>query len=182
MGNSPMTIGLQVKNPKGSGGRGRGEGHHVAGSILYGKVYLSITEHEETATSIRLKVIGKENIVIHHTTTEEERSSDSNDGRRRSSTSTRDHYEQSTHDIWNVDHPLKVFPNGKIPRGQYEFPFALQLPESLPSTMSSEWYVSNTIHRVDNDNDKRRYIFTNLYSCDVIISSLSFLSLKNKKS
>ena len=154
MGNSPMTIGLKVKDPKGSGGRGGGR--HVAGSILYGKVYLSVTEHEETATSIRLKVIGKENVIIHHTTTEEEQSSDSNDGRRRQSsttTRTRDHYEHSTHDIWNVDHPLKVFPNGKIPRGQYEFPFAVQLPESLPSTMSSEWYVSKTIHCVDNGSD-----------------------------
>ncbi|KAL3916602.1 MAG: hypothetical protein SGILL_005103 [Bacillariaceae sp.] len=31
-----------------------------------------------------------------------------------------------------MDYPLKVFPDGKIPVGQYEFPFALQLPESLP--------------------------------------------------
>ena len=172
MGNSPMTIGLKVKDPKGSGGRGGG--HHVAGSILYGKVYLSVTEQEETATSIRLKVIGKENVVIHHTTTEEEQSSDSNDGRRSrqsSTTRTRDHYEHSTHDIWNVDHPLKVFPNGKIPRGQYEFPFAVQLPESLPSTMSSEWYVSNTIQyivltTITINDDK--YILI-CYSCDVII-------------
>jgi hypothetical protein len=166
MGNSPMTIGLKVENPtgSGSGGRGRGGGYHVAGSILYGKVYLSVTEHEETATSIRLKVIGKENAAVHHTSTEE-RSDDGNGCRSSTSSRTRDHYEQSTHDIWNVDHPLKVFPNGKIPRGQYEFPFALQLPESLPSTMSSEWYVFPNTYRVDNYNYKRRYdIFTNLYS------------------
>ena len=175
MGNSPMTIGLKVKDPKGLGGR-RSGGHHVAGSILYGKVYLSVTEHEETATSIRLKVIGKENVVIHHTTTEEEqRSSDSNDGRRRqsSTTRTRDHYEHSTHDIWNVDHPLKVFPNGKIPRGQYEFPFAVQLPESLPSTMSSEWYVYQiqyiALTTITINDDKDILIFD---SYDVIIFSL----------
>lgn len=134
-----MTIGLKVDTTPEAGGNG---GSITAGSILYGRVYLSV-KHEEAAHSIRLKVIGKEKAVVHHTTQEEEFDDNGNNnnqggGNGRSRTRTRDDYERSTHDIWNVDHPIKEFPNGKIPRGQYEFPFALQLPESLPSTMSSK--------------------------------------------
>jgi len=139
MGNTPLTIGLQIDTPPATK-------YHVAGSILYGKVYLSITGHDGiVASSLRLKVIGKEYVLVHHTTTTEDRNRSSNHGGRQRSSSnsssssvTRDHYEQSTHDIWNVDHPLKVFPTGTIPPGNYEFPFSLSLPESLPSTMSSQ--------------------------------------------
>ena len=118
-----MTIGLKVD---------KHGGVVTAGSILYGRVYLSVAGQEQNATSIRLKVVGKEYSTVHHTTTEDSSERNGNRG----GSYTRDHYEKSTHDIWNVDHPLKAFPNGVIPRGQYEFPFALQLPEFLPSSMS----------------------------------------------
>lgn len=122
MGNSPMTIGLKVDTPTG--------GAVHAGSILYGRIYLSVTQvtnNKNIGHSIRLKVTGTESVEVHHTTSE------TDDGRTR----TRDHYEHASHTIYSVDHPMKEFPNGKIPRGQYEFPFALQLPESLPSSMSA---------------------------------------------
>lgn len=137
-----MTIGVKVNDPSSTGSFGS-TSTHVAGSIVYGKVYLSVKGREEEANSVRLKVIGKENVMVHHTSTENEQNGNGNHARARSSPSshssvTRDHYERSTHDVWHVDHPLKVFPNGKVSHGQYEFPFALQLPTNLPSTMSSQ--------------------------------------------
>lgn len=117
-----MTIGLKVDTPT--------SGAVHAGSILYGRIYLSVkqeTGNKNIGHSIRLKVVGTETVELHHTTTE------SIEGR----TNTRDHYERASHTIYSIDHPMKEFPNGKIPRGQYEFPFALQLPESLPSSMSA---------------------------------------------
>ena len=125
MGNSPMTIGLKVDN--GNGNRGI-----MAGSILYGRIYLSNKQVAE-ARSIRLKVIGTEETVVHHTTSEV-RTADRFDDR----SDTRDHYERHSHTIYNVDHTIKEFPSGHIPRGQFEFPFALQLPKSLPSSMEAQ--------------------------------------------
>jgi hypothetical protein len=121
MGNQPMTIGLKVHS----------KGPQQAGSIVYGRVYLSVSKQPQQARSIQLRVMGRENLVVHHTTEHESRG-----GNNRTERHTEDHYERSTHNILEMDYPLKVFPDGKIPVGQYEFPFALQLPESLPSSMS----------------------------------------------
>lgn len=120
-----MTIGLKVNS----------SGPHPAGSIIYGKVYLSVSKKPQAARSIQLRVTGKEELVVHHTT-ERNHHHDHNQGSNQRQTYTEDHYEHSTHDILQMDYPLRVFPDGKIPVGQYEFPFALQLPENLPSTMS----------------------------------------------
>ncbi|KAG7371789.1 arrestin or S-antigen, N-terminal domain containing protein [Nitzschia inconspicua] len=127
MGNQPMTIGLKVNT----------RGPHPAGSILYGKVYLSVSKKPQTARSIQLRVIGKEVLVVHHTTERDHHNHNNNRNQHHGSERhTEDHYEHSTHDILQMDYPIRVFPDGKIPIGQYEFPFALQLPENLPSTMS----------------------------------------------
>ena len=123
MGNQPMTIGLKVHS----------KGPQQAGSIVYGKVYLSVSKKPQTARSIQLRVLGRENLVIHHTTEHE-----TNRHNNRTERHTEDHYEHATHSILEMDYPLKIFPDGKIPVGQYEFPFALQLPESLPSSMSCQ--------------------------------------------
>lgn len=116
MGNAPMTIGLKVVN----------EGDVLAGSVLRGQIYLSVTSRKVNAHSIRLKMIGIEKAVVHHTRTE-------SDGGNKSK--TKDCYERYSNKFYKIDHCIKNFPNGSIPRGQYEFPFELQLKKSLPSSM-----------------------------------------------
>lgn len=118
-----MTVGLKVD----------AGGPITAGSILSGRVYLSVSEQDQAAQSIRLKVVGKEHVVVHHTTNEN----------RNNETITRHHYEKCSYDIWTVNYPLKIFPGGYILPGQYEFPFALQLPQTLPSTMFCRLGQSN---------------------------------------
>jgi len=92
-------------------------------------------------------VIGQERLVVHHTTREDD---DNDHGRHHrhhhgggSGSRTVDHYEHLNHNILEMEYPLHVFSDGKIPVGQYEYPFALQLPENLPSTMKCRRGESN---------------------------------------
>jgi hypothetical protein len=125
MGNSALTIGVKVDNGKNGG--------IVAGSILHGKVYLSNQQASTVhAQSIQLKLIGKEEATIHYTTTENE---SRGNGERKSI--NRDGYECFSKTFYSLDHPIKYFPDGVVPRGQYEFPFALQLPKTLLSSMKA---------------------------------------------
>lgn len=135
-----MTIGLKVDN--GTNSRGV-----VAGSILHGRIYL----HNDTPVSghsIRLKMSGIEEAVVHHTSTESsgshhhyQHSSGHRHNRHHGShgydTQTIDNYERHSDTFYSIDHTIKEFPGGVIPRGQFEFPFALQLPKSLPSSMAA---------------------------------------------
>ena len=125
MGNSPLTIGVTVD-------KGR-NGGILAGSIMHGKIYLSNQERSTVhAQSIQLKLIGKEKAIIHYTTTE------NRSGRNgESDPITVDGYERFDKTIYSIDYPIKHFPDGVVPRGQFEFPFALQLPKSLPSSMKA---------------------------------------------
>jgi len=138
MGNSPMQIGLKVESGMNGG--------IIAGSIIRGKIYLH--NNKETAAhpahSIRLKLVGTEEAVVHHVVSDEtssrhnhrhgahHRNSDHNQS------SSRDEYEHHTDVFYKVDHTIKTFHNGVIPKGQFEFPFALQLPKSLPSSMEAK--------------------------------------------
>ena len=135
MGNTPLTIAVKVDS-------GNNGGAIVAGSILYGRIYLDNQEPVE-AHSIRLKMIGTEEVVVHHTKhhTNTESTSGSRNGNRNghchgNHNHTCGHSKRASHTFYNIDHSIKDFPSGIIPRGQYEFPFALQLPKSLPSTMN----------------------------------------------
>ena len=118
------------KSGGGSSDRNRSS-FYKAGTTVTGRVYLSVTKNNLTARSIRLRLIGKENIVIHHTSEIEERDHHG----RRTGTSRQDHYEHSSHDIVNLDYPLHIFEGGTLVRGQFEFPFALDLPPTLPSSV-----------------------------------------------
>jgi hypothetical protein len=128
MGNTPFSIGLKVDT----------KGPQIAGSIIYGRVYLSVSKPHQKARSIQLKVIGKECLVVHHTSQEDD---DLGGGGNNRSTRTVDQYEHATHTILEMDYPLHRFPTGIMPVGQFEYPFALQLPENLPSSMSYHKYV-----------------------------------------
>lgn len=129
MGNTPLTIGVKVDNEENGG-------FIVAGSILYGRIYLSNNQKGTVhARSIRLKLIGTEEAVVHHTTSDTTDNWSNNVDVR---TTTNSHYERSSDIIYSIDHTIKEFPGGVIPRGQFEFPFALQLPTSLPSSMRAQ--------------------------------------------
>ena len=134
MGNTPLTVGLKVDN--GTNNRGS-----VAGSIVYGRIYLH-TSKSVNAHSIRLKLKGIEEAVVHHTTTRTETRHRHHHNHRHSDdldeVITEDNYERHLDTFFNVDHTIKEFSGGMIPRGQYEFPFALQLPKSLPSSMEAQ--------------------------------------------
>jgi len=128
-----MTIGLKVDN--GTNKRGI-----IAGSILHGRIYLH-NDKPMNAHSIRLKMSGIEEAVVHHTATET-RVRNHHHGRANTEGATEnvtmDHYERHSDTFYSIDHTIREFPGGVIPRGQYEFPFALQLPQSLPSSMEAE--------------------------------------------
>jgi len=137
MGNTPLTIAVKVDS-------GNNGGAIVAGSILNGRIYLNNQEPVD-AHSIRLKMIGTEEVVVHYTKhhTNTDRTSGSRNGNRnghchRNHNHTCGHSERASHTFYNIDHSIKDFPGGIIPRGQYEFPFALQLPKSLPSSMDAQ--------------------------------------------
>ncbi len=135
MGNTPLTIGLKVEN----GPNNRG---NVAGSILYGRIYLH-NGKLVNAHSIRLKMKGIEEAVVHHTSTETRQIQHNHHHHHNShyddtESISVDHYERHADTFFKIDHTIKEFAGGVIPRGQFEFPFALQLPKSLPSSMEAE--------------------------------------------
>jgi len=131
-----MTIGLTV----GNGTNNRGV---VAGSTIRGRIYLH-NDKPLNAHSIRLNMSGIEEAVVHHTHTETSHNhhqhghSSNHHTHNHTDTYTVDHYERHSDPFYKVDHTIKEFPGGVIPRGQFEFPFALQLPKSLPSSMEAE--------------------------------------------
>jgi len=129
-----MTIGLKV----GDGTNNRG---NVAGSIIYGRIYLH-NGSTVNAHSIRLKLKGIEEAVVHHTSTET-RHRHQNNQHDDTQNITIDNYERHSDTFYSIDHTIKEFSGGVIPRGQYEFPFALQLPKSLPSSMEAEFGQSH---------------------------------------
>ncbi len=124
-----MTIGLKVGN--GTNNRG-----NVAGSSIYGRIYLH-NGSTVNAHSIRLKLKGIEEAVVHHTSTET-RNRHHNNRHDDTENITIDNYERHSDTFYSIDHTIKEFPGGVIPMGQYEFPFALQLPKSLPSSMEAD--------------------------------------------
>ena len=130
MGNTPLTIGVKVDS-------GNNGGAIVAGSILYGRIYLNNQEPVD-AHSIRLKMIGTEEVVVHHTESHTNTGSTSGSRNGNRNGHCHCHSERASHTFYNIDHSIKDFPGGIIPRGQYEFPFALQLPKSLPSSMDAQ--------------------------------------------
>ena len=134
MGNTPLTIGVKVD--------GNNNGI-VAGSVLRGTIYLS---NKQTSTvnaqSIKLKLIGIEEATIHYKTSEggatHRRREASRSERHRRRNNTREKTERFSKIFYSLEYVIKHFRNGVVPRGQFEFPFALQLPESLPSSMKAQ--------------------------------------------
>eukprot|EP00980_Cylindrotheca_fusiformis_P018394 scaffold6052_cov118-Cylindrotheca_fusiformis.AAC.7 len=126
MGNRPITVGVETDHSD-----------YTAGSKLRGKVYLSVNDKPGQAVSaqcLQLKLVGRENAVIHH-----HRSNDSGDSEYRS----QDRYERWTNSFFQVEYALHTFPNQRAPSGQYEYPFSISLPQNLPSSLTARSGKSN---------------------------------------
>ena len=120
MGNTPITIGLRTEKLS-----------YRAGERVNGTVYVSVNHRKgghEPVQAILLRLEGQERAVVHYTSTETE-----GDQSR-----SRDHYDESNVTFSKMEHPLQTVPSGKIGRGQYEYPFSIQLPHSLPSSMECQ--------------------------------------------
>jgi hypothetical protein len=79
-------------------------------------VYVSVSKEALLVKSLLLRIVGEEEAVIYH----------EGGGH---------HNEQASVCFLQSEYPLHTFPNKQLPPGQYEYPFAIQLPQSLPSTM-----------------------------------------------
>lgn len=135
MGNQPITIGLRVDGPP------NGELSFKAGSVITGRVYLSVPKQPQPAHSVVLKLIGREELVVHYTNQEDR--IEHRHGREHRTTVTRDNFSHSTYEIFKLEYALYRFAGRKIPVGQYEYPFELHLPDTLPSTMTCKQGQSN---------------------------------------
>jgi hypothetical protein len=126
MGNTPITVGLRTDQDR-----------YSAGSKVTGRVYVSISKEPQPVQALMLKIVGAEDVVIHHTSSH---SGDrhNNDRRHRNSSHSRTehHYERANVTFLQLEYPLHTFPQGRLTPGQYEYPFEIQLPHNMPSTMA----------------------------------------------
>lgn len=119
MGNKQVKLGLRLDDKT-----------FTAGSLVSGRVYLSITR-EQRANGLFLLLQGEEYTQIAH---DEHDSHHSTTGHRDFSTTHRE-IDHATSSLVNMDVALTTFPSSKITPGQYEFPFEWELPSNLPGSM-----------------------------------------------
>ena len=86
---------------------------YVPGTTINGKVFTSIASEvpHSTAYCLQLRLVGKEILKIGQ-------------------------YEEEEDHFLHMEYPLHVFSNFQAKAGQFAFPFSLELPANLPSTMS----------------------------------------------
>ena len=115
MGNRGYTLVVQTE-----------EKNYSAGDLVSGRIYLSVNEPSIDCVALNIHFCGQEYAKVHYTTHHS-----SNDHAR----NTQDHYETQRETILDENYTIHSFANGKIPRGHYEFPFQMQIPNHLPSSM-----------------------------------------------
>jgi len=104
---------------------------YTSESIISGRVYVSVTESNGVpARCLNICFRGEENVVIHYTTDDTDHNSRGNKHHRQT-----DHFERDTSSILHLDAPIHTTVNGRLPLGQYEFPFQLAVPHSSPSSV-----------------------------------------------
>mmetsp|Transcript_13136 Transcript_13136/g.20030 ORF Transcript_13136/g.20030 Transcript_13136/m.20030 type:complete len:561 (-) Transcript_13136:2908-4590(-) len=110
MGNTPVKIGIHLENAV------------EAGTVMKGRIYLSVKRVGERARSLNLLLQGEEaaEIVTHE----------------RKDRQRKRLIDRASNVLFRLEVPLKAFPSGVIPRGQYEYPFEWPLPDDLPTNMS----------------------------------------------
>lgn len=121
MGNSPITVGIRTQKLD-----------YKAGDSVNGTVYMSVTKSGQRAQALVLQIVGREHAVVHYTTTETHRDGHAEHTRHH------DHYDESTHDFMRIEYPLHRFESQQLVSGQFEFPFSIQLPLDLPSSMQCQ--------------------------------------------
>lgn len=121
MGNSPITVGIRTQKLE-----------YKAGDTVHGTVYLNITKRNQSAQALVLQLVGRETAVVHYTTSETHRDGDTEHTRHH------DHYDESTYDFMRIEYPLHKFLSQQLVPGQFEFPFSIQLPMDLPSSMQCQ--------------------------------------------
>jgi len=109
MGNTPTKVGIRLESTA------------EAGTILKGRIYLSVQTVRERARGLNLILEGEENTQI---VTYEK----INDSRQKM-------VNRDSSVVHRMEVPLISFKNGVINRGQYEYPFEWPLPADLPSSM-----------------------------------------------
>ena len=115
MGNKGCTLVVQTE-----------ETNYSAGDLVNGRIYLSVNEASIDCTALNVHFCGEEYAKVHYTS-----HNSSNDHR----SNRQDHYETHRETILDENYTIHSFANGKIPRGHYEFPFQMQIPNNLPSSM-----------------------------------------------
>jgi len=114
---SSTSIGIKFTSPE--------AGQPISpGTTVSGTVYLSCTK-QISATVLQLAVVGREVTAVRYTHT-------SGSGKNKKRTNRTAH---GQHCLFLLRWDLAKFPDGEVQVGQYEFPFAFQLPAAnLPST------------------------------------------------
>ncbi len=133
MGNSNSGLSINLDRAEGSK-----FGRYIAGSKISGTVYAQSNE-DANEVGLDLYFTGKEDVKVRYTETVQ--SGDT------SRTVTR--YSYSKRDIVRLSIPL-VEANSSINSGQYAYPFEIQLPDHLPSSMdhSSGGGYCNIVYKV----------------------------------
>jgi len=118
MGNSSYTLAIQTE-----------EANYSAGDLVNGRVYLSVSEPSIDCEALIIHFHGQELAKVHYTSHHHD-STDRGDN-------SCDHYETHKETILDENYTVHSFAssNNQIPRGQYEFPFQMQIPNDLPSSM-----------------------------------------------
>jgi len=138
MGNKACTIAVQTE-----------ELSYAAGAKVNGRIYISVNDPNGVAArSLNLCFRGEEKVVIHYTTDEADNRSEHNTKHRHGHNNginnlQTDHYERNTSPIFHLDEPIHSTRNGRLPKGQYEFPFQVIVPRFSPSSMRFQSYQSN---------------------------------------
>lgn len=116
------------------------------GSQLSGRVYLSVEKESTTAQSLNIKFYGQESTCVQYS-----ESVDDGDGKSHSET----RYAYDKRPIVTIDCVLATFP-GRVSRGNYEFPFVINIPYGLPGKQGSkstgsyfviEYFLEARLHR-----------------------------------
>jgi len=167
MGNKACTIAVQTDASS-----------YAAGSEVTGKVYVSITDPNGVPVrSLNICFCGEEKVVIHYT-------DHRHGGNQQQQHHQNDHYERKISPIFNLDAPIHTTVNGRIPVGQYEFPFQVVVPHFSPSSMRFKDGQSNCQIRYymqaylnSGGNRNLNNIFSNPFKPNTFASSKTYLEI-----
>jgi len=175
MGNKACTIAIQTDALS-----------YTAGSEVTGKVYVSIKDPNGVPVrSLNICFCGEEKVVIHYTSDDQRQGEGRN---QQQQYHQNDHYERKISPIFNLDAPIHKTVDGRIPVGQYEFPFQVVVPHFSPSSMRFKNGQSNCQIRYymqaylnSGDNRVLNNFFSNPFKPNTFASSKTYLEIIAKQ-